>query len=74
MYCHINGWVYFERKAPFAKTLLKKGGGHIFEGGLIFGYYGYYVAYITTKSYTILAELLLMGEFSPCPTHTIQHW
>ena len=26
----------FERKAPFATILLKKGGGHIFECGLIF--------------------------------------
>ena len=27
----------FERKAPFATTSFKKGGGRIFEGGLIFG-------------------------------------
>ena len=27
----------FERKAPFATTSFKKGGGCIFEGGLIFG-------------------------------------
>ena len=26
----------FERKAPFATTLFKKGNGCIFEGGLIF--------------------------------------
>ena len=27
----------FERKAPFATTPFKKGGGRIFKGGLIFG-------------------------------------
>ena len=27
----------FERRAPFATTSFKKGGGSIFEGGLIFG-------------------------------------
>ena len=32
MYCHINGWVYFERKAPFAKTSLKKGWWAYFRG------------------------------------------
>ena len=29
----------FERKAPFV-TSFKKGGGRIFEGGLIYGDYG----------------------------------
>ena len=34
MYCGINGGRTFERKAT---TSVKKGGGRIFEGGLIFG-------------------------------------
>ena len=32
----------FERKAPFATTSFKKGGGCIFKGGLISGDYGIY--------------------------------
>ena len=37
MYSGINRWAYFrERKAPFATTLLKNGGGLVFEGALTY--------------------------------------
>ena len=64
MYCRINGWGYFgEKKALFVPTSFKKkGGGRIFEGGLIFGRLWYYVAYVIAKS--SIAEPSLMGEFS----------
>ena len=35
-----------ERKAPFATTSFKKGGGHIFMGGLIFGRLRYCSQYL----------------------------
>ena len=37
MYCSINGGAYFQEKSTLATISFKKGGGRIFEGGLIFG-------------------------------------
>ena len=53
------GGCTFERKAPFATILLKKGGGRIFECGLIFGDYGNKITY---KPVSMVMARLLAAE------------